>query len=167
MPCWELDILVEPPLVLGVAASYNYDLNIVKGDIQGARLLRHSASKPFKKTLQRCGIIYRTRTIVLQTPNIRHKWRTDFIYTSLQCQDCNVCRGVRNQVSGQLMSACDTFTTINPRNCYFSFNLGKCHVSVLTMERENVSVWVDSFVGFLHIPSWNCDRKYSQNSKGS
>jgi len=23
MPCGELDILVEPPLVLGVAASYN------------------------------------------------------------------------------------------------------------------------------------------------
>ena len=60
MPCGELDILAAPPLVLGVAASYNYDLKLVKADIQGARLLRHLGLKPFKKTLQCFGIIYRT-----------------------------------------------------------------------------------------------------------
>ena len=61
MPCGELDILVEPPLVLGVAAWYNYDLKLVKGDIQDAQLFRHLAFKTFKKTLNRFSIIYRRR----------------------------------------------------------------------------------------------------------
>lgn len=60
MPCGELDILVEPPRVLGVAASYNLDLKLVKGEIQDARLLRNLALKTSKKTLKRFGIMYRT-----------------------------------------------------------------------------------------------------------
>lgn len=60
MPREGLDILVEPPLILGVAASYNYDVKLVRGDIQGAQLLRHLALKTSKKTSQRFSIVYRT-----------------------------------------------------------------------------------------------------------
>lgn len=72
MPCGELDILVVPPLVLGVAASYNYDLKLVKADIQDVPFIE--TLKNFQENITTLSHqLQKNVTIVLRTPNILHK----------------------------------------------------------------------------------------------